>query len=127
VTENNEVYRCRVCDNVIEVLKRGEGELVCCKAPMELLKPKTEGTGQEKHVPVSEETEVGFKVMVGEIPHPMEENHFIEWIEIIADDRIHLQNLKPEETPQAEFFLDPKSVEQITVRSYCNVHGLWKS
>lgn len=127
MTPKNDVYRCRVCDNVIEILKSGEGKLVCCNAPMELLKHRSEGTGEEKHVPVLEKIGSGFKVIVGKIPHPMEENHCIDWIEILADGEIYRQSLKPGENPQAEFSLDPETVNQISVRSYCNIHGLWKS
>lgn len=124
MTELNQIYKCNICGNVVEVLHTGAGELVCCGEPMELLKEKTEDEGQEKHVPVIEETETGVKVKIGSVPHPMEENHYIEWVEIIADGRIYRKHLKPGEQPEAEFEM---KAENIQAREYCNVHGLWKA
>ncbi|HEX69186.1 MAG TPA: desulfoferrodoxin, partial [Candidatus Bathyarchaeota archaeon] len=86
MAELKQVYRCNICGNIVEVLHAGSGQLVCCGQPMELLTEKTEDVGKEKHVPVVEMTADGFKVKVGSIEHPMEENHYIEWIELIADD-----------------------------------------
>ncbi len=122
MTKKNEVYRCNVCRNIVEVLRAGVGELVCCGQPMELLKEKTEEVGSEKHLPVIEQTETGVKIKVGSIPHPMEENHHIEWIEIIADGRVYRKFLKPSDKPEAEFNIKAAKIE---VREYCNVHGLW--
>ncbi len=124
MTELNQIYKCNICGNIVEVLHSGAGELVCCGQPMELLKEKTEDEGMEKHVPVIEKTEKGFKVKVGSIPHPMEEKHFIEWIEIIADDKVYRKFLKPDLNPEAEFCIKADNIE---AREYCNVHGLWKS
>jgi len=91
---------------------------------MELLKEKTEDVGLEKHVPVIEKTEAGIKVKVGSTPHPMEEKHYIEWIEIIADGNVFRKFLKPGMEPKAEFNV---KAEKIEAREYCNLHGLWKS
>ena len=124
MTELRQIYKCNICGNVVEVLHTGVGQLVCCGQPMELLKEKTEDVGQEKHVPVIEKTATGVKVKVGSVPHPMEEKHFIEWIEIIAGGRVYKKFLKPGMTPEAEF--DVKA-EKIKAREYCNIHGLWKS
>ena len=124
MTERNQVYKCNVCGNIVEVLHAGAGELVCCGQPMELLKEKTEDAGQERHVPVIEKTGKGVKVKVGSVPHPMEENHYIEWIEITADGRNCRKFLKPGEKPEAEFGI---KAEKIQAREYCNVHGLWRS
>lgn len=124
MTEQNQVYKCNVCGNIVEVLHAGVGELVCCGQPMELLKEKTEDEGQEKHVPVIEKTDSGVKVKVGSIQHPMEENHYIEWVEIIADGEVCRKFLKPGENPEAEFGIKAENIE---VREFCNVHGLWKS
>jgi superoxide reductase len=124
MTEINQVYKCGVCGNIVEVLHSGVGQLVCCGEPMELLKEKTEDVGHEKHVPVIEKTDKGVKVKVGSVPHPMEENHYIEWIEIIADGIAYRKPLKPGEKSEAEFCIQ---AEKITAREYCNVHGLWKS
>jgi len=122
MAELKQVYRCNICGNIVEVLHAGSGQLVCCGQPMELLTEKTEDVGKEKHVPVVEATADGFKVKVGSIEHPMEENHYIEWIELIADDEVYRRFLKPGEKPEAEFKV---KAEQIQAREYCNVHGLW--
>lgn len=124
MTELNQIYKCNICGNIVEVLHTGVGQLVCCDQPMELLKEKIEDIGQEKHVPVIEKTETGVKIKVGSVPHPMEEKHFIEWIEIIANGRVYRKFLKPGMKPEAEF--DVKT-DNIVAREYCNVHGLWKS
>jgi len=124
MAELKQIYRCNICGNIVEVLHAGAGQLVCCGQPMELLKEKTEDIGLEKHVPVIEKTESGVKVKVGSTPHPMEEKHYIEWIEIIADGRVYRKFLKPGMKPEAEF--DVKA-EKIEAREYCNIHGLWKS
>jgi len=124
MTVLKQVYRCNVCGNIVEVLHTGKGQLVCCGQPMELLGEKTEDVGLEKHVPVTEATEKGIKVKVGEVPHPMEEKHYIEWVEIIADGESCRRFLKPGDKPEAEFEIRPKTV---TAREYCNIHGLWKS
>ena len=123
MTEFNQVYKCEICGNLVEVLHAGQGELVCCGQPMKLLKEKTQDEGQEKHVPVLEKTESGIKVKVGSVPHPMEEKHFIEWIEIIADGQVYRQNLNPEQLAEVEFCIKSN---KLTARCYCNIHGLWK-
>ena len=124
MTELKQVYRCNICGNIVEVLHTGVGTLVCCGQPMELLTEKTEDVGLEKHVPVIEKTETGYLVKVGSIPHPMEENHYIEWIELTTGNETFLKFLKPGETPEAEFRV---KADKFTVREYCNVHGLWKT
>lgn len=124
MTEQKQIYKCNVCGNIVEVLHSGKGQLVCCGQLMELLKEKTEDIGKEKHVPVIEKTETGFKVKIGSVPHPMEEKHYIEWIEIIADGRSYRKFLKPGNKPEAEFEIKAK---KILAREYCNIHGLWKS
>jgi superoxide reductase len=123
-TQLNQIYKCNICGNIVEVLHTGAGELVCCGQPMELRKEKTQDEGREKHLPVIKKTEEGIKVEVGSVPHPMEEKHFIEWIEIIADGQVYKTFLRPGAKPEAEFCI---KAERIEVREYCNVHGLWKS
>ena len=118
------VYKCNICGSIVEVLHAGAGELVCCGQSMELLEEKTEEQGQEKHLPVIEKTDSGIRVKVGSVPHPMEKNHFIEWIELTADGKAYRKFLRPGEKPQAEFCVKAASV---SARAYCNVHGLWKS
>jgi superoxide reductase len=119
-----EVYKCEKCGNIVEVLHGGEGELVCCGEPMKLLKENTVDAAKEKHVPVIEKTAEGIKVRVGSVPHPMEEKHYIEWIELIADGKAYREFLKPGGAPEAMFMI---KAERVTAREYCNVHGLWKS
>ena len=127
MTEKGEIYRCKVCGNIIQVLNPDVGELVCSGVPMELLTEQTSGTGEEKHVPVLENTDEGLIVHVGEIPHPMEENHCIEWVEVMADGEVYLKFLEPGDQPLAEFPVDPDQVQEIKVREYCSIHGLWES
>jgi len=123
--EKNEVYSCSVCGNVVEVLHAGGGELICCGQPMEMLPEKSlSEEGKEKHVPVIEKMESGVKVKVGSVPHPMEQEHYIEWIEIIADGSVYRKYLNSGDNPEAEF---AAKSENILARAYCNVHGLWKS
>ena len=123
MAERFEVYKCEVCGNIIEVLHGGKGELVCCKKPMNKLVENTVDAAKEKHVPVIEKVAGGVKVKVGEVAHPMEEKHWIEWIEIVADGKAYRQFLNPGETPEAIFNVE---ADQITAREYCNLHGLWK-
>ncbi len=122
--ELNQIYKCNTCGNIVEVLHVGGGELVCCGQPMECLIEKTEGEGSEKHVPIIEETKGGIKVRVGAVSHPMEDVHYIEWIEIIADGKVDKLFLKPGNKPEVEFGIKPK---EVVARIYCNVHGFWKS
>lgn len=124
MTERLEVYKCNVCGNIVEVLHAGPGQLVCCGQPMVCMKENTVDAAKEKHVPVIEKFDGGVKVKVGSVAHPMEEKHYIEWIEIIADGKSYRQFLKPGETPEATFMVDAK---EITAREYCNLHGQWKA
>jgi len=119
-----EIYKCEVCGNIVEVLHSGKGELVCCGQPMKLFKENTVDASKEKHVPVVEKTADGFKVKVGSVAHPMEEKHYIEWVELIADEKVYRQFLKPGDVPEAFFKIEAK---QVTAREYCNIHGLWKN
>ena len=123
MTKLKQIYKCGVCGNIIEVLHVGAESLVCCDQPMEMVSEKNKDEGLEKHLPVIEKTENGVKVTVGSVPHPMEEGHFIEWIEIVADGKNCRQFLKPNQPPEVEFETKAK---KITTREYCNLHGLWK-
>jgi superoxide reductase len=124
MTERLQIYKCEVCGNVVEMLHEGVGELVCCDQPMKLYRENTVDAAKEKHVPVVEKTASGFKVKVGSVAHPMEEKHYIEWIELVADGKAYRQFLKPGEKPEADFCIDAKKV---TAREYCNLHGLWRA
>lgn len=124
MTELNQVYKCNVCGNIVEVVHPGQGSLVCCNQPMVLFKENTVDAAKEKHVPVL--TRVGniVTVKLGSVEHPMEEKHYIEWVEIIDGGKVSRQYLKPGEKPEAKFNVDGPVV---TARGFCNLHGLWSS
>ena len=124
MTEKLQIYKCDVCGNIVEMLHAGAGQLVCCGQPMKLFKENTVDATKEKHVPVIEKTATGIKVKVGSVAHPMEEKHYIEWIEVIADGQAYRKFLNPGEAPEATFEL---KAEKVTAREYCNLHGLWKA
>jgi superoxide reductase len=124
MTKRLQVYKCGVCGNMTEVVHASAGELVCCGQPMNLMTENTTDAATEKHVPVISKISGGFKVMVGSVAHPMEEKHYIEWIELIADGKAYRQFLDPGGKPEAVFMVD---AAEVTAREYCNLHGLWKS
>jgi len=125
MTKIKEIYKCNICGNIVEVIHTGVGTLVCCNQDMILLDEKTEDASTEKHVPYIEKTNNGVIVKVGQNQdHPMEEKHYIEWIQIIADEISYRKYLKPGDKPQAIFDI---KADNIKAREYCNVHGLWKS
>ncbi|MFC1515880.1 desulfoferrodoxin [Thermodesulfobacteriota bacterium] len=123
MAERLEVYKCGICGNIVEVLHGGAGELVCCGQAMNQLVENTVDAAKEKHVPVVEKVEGGVKVKVGEVAHPMEEKHWIEWVEVVVDGKAYRQFLNPGEAPEATFNVEG---DQVTAREYCNLHGLWK-
>jgi superoxide reductase len=118
-----QIYKCEACGNIVEVIHAGPGSLECCKQPMKLLEEGVVDAAKEKHVPVIEKTADGVTVKVGSVAHPMEEKHYIEWVEIIADGIAYRKFLKPGDAPEATFCI---KAEQITARELCNLHGLWK-
>ena len=121
-----EVYKCDLCGNIVELIHAVTDNLVCCGQPMKKMVEGTSDGATEKHVPVIEACEKGCKVKVGSVPHPMEEKHWIEWIEIAtAEGRRCKRYLKPGEAPEATFSCPPDKVT--SVREYCNLHGLWKA
>lgn len=124
MAEKLQVYKCEKCGNIVEVLHGGAGELVCCGQPMTLFEEKTADAATEKHVPVVEQAGGGIKVKVGSVPHPMEEQHYIEWVEILVDGKAYREFLKPGSAAEAGFNMPAGGV---VAREYCNVHGLWKS
>jgi len=123
MAEKLEVYKCEICGNIVEVLHGGRGELVCCGKPMKLFKENTVDAAKEKHVPVVEQTADGVKVKVGSVAHPMEEKHYIEWVEVLQGGKAYRQFLNPGEAPEAIFGIKGGDV---VAREYCNLHGLWK-
>jgi len=123
MAERLEVYKCEVCGNIVEVLFGGKGELVCCGKPMVLQKENTVDAAKEKHVPVVEKTSDSIKVKVGDVAHPMEEKHYIQWVEIVAHGKAYRQFLNPGDAPEATFNIQ---ADRVTAREYCSLHGLWK-
>ncbi len=118
-----QVYKCLTCGIIVEVLHGGPGELVCCGKPMKLFKENTVDAAKEKHVPVIEKGDRGFRVKVGAVPHPMTAEHWIEWVELLADGKAYRQFLKPGDAPEAFF---PVIANKVSAREWCNLHGLWK-
>ncbi len=123
MTKRLQVYKCGVCGNMVEVIHDGPGQLVCCNQPMTLQEENTVDAAQEKHVPVIEKTAEGIVVKVGSVEHPMQDSHFIEWIQLLADGNAYRQFLNPGEKPEAVFKIEGKD---LSAREYCNLHGLWK-
>ena len=126
-TKLGEVYKCEICGNITIVVHEGAGELVCCGQPMDLLTENTVDAAKEKHVPVIEKIEGGYRVKVGEVAHPMTDKHYIEWIELTSGDNVYTKLLKPEDEPVAEFCGCKFGDEPVVARAYCNLHGLWKA
>ena len=118
-----QIYKCEVCGNMVEVIRAGSGGLVCCGQPMKHYAENTVDAAKEKHVPVVEKTEKGIKVKVGSVAHPMEEKHFIEWVEIVLGEKAYRQFLKPGQAPEATFDVPAQGV---VAREFCNLHGVWK-
>ncbi len=124
MTSRRQVYVCAVCGNMVEVLRPGGGTLVCCNQPMGLAEENTTDAAQEKHVPVAQRVGGEVQVSVGSVAHPMADDHFIEWVELIQDGTSSVQFLSPGEEPKASFACPGG---EVTVRAYCNLHGLWKA
>jgi len=124
MTKINQIYKCSICGNMVEILHAGAGELVCCGQPMELLIIKNTDLGFEKHIPIIEKTKTEVIVKIGSILHPMEESHYVEFIEVIADNKIYKKFLKIGDQPIAKFEIKSDNVRAI---AYCNIHGLWQS
>ena len=123
-TQRLSVYKCNLCGNMVEVVGAGGGTLTCCGQPMEALQEKTADAATEKHVPVIEKIDGGYKVTVGSVAHPMADDHWIEWIELLADGKAYIQFLNPGDAPEAVFKVD---AAQVSAREHCNKHGLWKA
>ncbi|MCP4547712.1 MAG: desulfoferrodoxin [bacterium] len=122
--EKLQVYRCEICGMMTEVVREGNGALICCGKPMTHVEGNVTEAATEKHIPVIEKVEGGVKVTVGSVVHPMGFDHFIEWIEVIVDGKAYREFLKPTGTPEAFFAIDG---DKITVLAYCNLHGLWQA
>jgi len=125
ITKLNEIYRCLICGNEVYIINSGVGQLVCCGKPMELMEDKTTDIGKEKHVPILNQTNNKVIVKVGKIPHPMEEKHYIEWVELMTDKSLYSRFLKPGDDPEASFEISDEKI--LWARIKCNIHGFWKS
>ncbi len=119
------IYKCAICGNMVEMIKVGGGELVCCGQPMDLLEEKSADSTIEKHVPMIERIDGGFKVIVGSTLHPMTDTHFIEWIELRVGETVYKAYLKPGDAPEAFFCVDADR-KDVSAREHCNLHGLWR-
>ncbi|MBO8169028.1 MAG: desulfoferrodoxin [Thermoanaerobacteraceae bacterium] len=125
MTALKELYKCSICGNVVEIVHEGAPALVCCHQPMEKIAAKREDQGKEKHVPVIKESSNGIRVEVGDVHHPMEQKHYIKFIEVLTENKLFRAELVPDQLPVAEFPVSKADV--VTVRSYCNLHGLWEA
>ena len=123
-TEKLGIYKCEHCGNIIEVLHGGGAKVICCKEPMKRYEENTVEAATEKHLPIVEKVAGGYKVTVGDVAHPMEEKHFIEWIELVVGNAVYREFLEPGQTPEATFLTEANEVK---ARAYCNLHGLWSS
>ena len=124
MVKRNEVYKCLICGNIVEITHGGAGTLICCAKPMKLMAENTVDAAQEKHVPVIEKTDGGYLVKVGSVAHPMDDKHYIEWIELLAGDEVYRKYLNPGAPAEATFAI---AADGVTARAYCNLHGFWKS
>ena len=124
MTQRNEVYKCAACGNIVEILHAGSCVPQCCGEPMKAMRENTVDAAKEKHVPVITKIDGGYKVTVGSVAHPMEEKHWIEWIELLADGVVYRRYLNPGEAPEATFLI---SADRVAAREHCNLHGLWKA
>ncbi len=122
--ELTQIYKCEICGNIVEVVHVGGGQLICCNQPMDLLEENSTDAAQEKHVPVIEKSGSKVTVKIGSVTHPMEEKHYIEFIEVLADGKVYRKFLNPGDAPEATFEVE---AEKVTARGYCNLHGLWKA
>lgn len=123
MTEIKQVYKCEICGNIVEILHRGGGTLHCCGKPMRLFTDNTVDAAVEKHLPVLENIDGGVIVKIGEVEHPMVDEHHIEWIEVHTANKVYRKYLKAGEKPEAIFKVDE---DVLFAREYCNLHGLWK-
>ncbi len=124
MSSKTQIYKCEICGSMVNVINGGAGTLECCNTPMNLQSENTTEAATEKHIPVISSIEGGFEVSVGSVIHPMEEKHYIEWIELIADGESQIKYFKPGETPVTKFYVESTNVR---VRAFCNLHGLWSS
>ena len=126
MAKKGKIYKCEICGNIVEVLHEGNGTLVCCNQDMGLMDERSEDQGLEKHVPVVKRDGSKVVVTVGDVLHPMEDDHFIEFIELIVDGDSYIKYLNPGDKPEVEFCI-PEDAKDVYAREYCSLHGLWRS
>ena len=126
MTKRKQIYKCEICGNIVEVTHEGNGQLVCCGVNMVLQEEKNQTEGLEKHIPVIEENGNNITVKVGDTPHPMEEAHYIEWIELTTDGTTQKIFLTPSDSTEVTFEVK-EGYSTISARAYCNIHGLWST
>lgn len=124
MSKKHEIYRCNQCGQIVEVMHGAKPAKICCNKLMKLVTENTQEAATEKHIPVVEKVEGGYRVFVGEVEHPMEAAHYIEWIQLFAGNEVYEKHFKPGEKPEAIFFT---KADDVYARAYCNLHGLWKS
>jgi superoxide reductase len=124
MTQRQEVYVCQQCGHVAEILRTGSGTMVCCDRPMRISEENTADASKEKHTPAVARAGGEVTVTVGSVPHPMAEDHYIEWIELVQGESTTRRFLKPGSVPQATFDV---AQGPVTTRAYCNLHGIWKA
>lgn len=125
MTQLNQIYKCNLCGNMVEVTHASGGRLVCCGQTMALMIENTVEASKEKHIPVIEKLEQEILVKVGSVDHPMEEKHYIEWIELLYNNKVLRKYLNPGDKPEAYFKVCDTNLD-FTAKAYCNLHGLWK-
>lgn len=116
-------YKCPVCGNIVELIEGDIKRTKCCGQEMELLVANTVDAAVEKHVPVYEVVDNELVVTVGEVEHPMSEEHYIMWVLLVTDNRSYRVELKPNDKPVVKL----PYVDNSTLYAYCNLHGLWKN
>ena len=121
--ERNNILKCNLCGNIIEVIEAHSDNLVCCGQDMNILQENIIEASTEKHIPAVEKTNGGILVKIGSIAHPMEEKHYIQWVEVISKNKSYKKFFSPNNKPEAFF---PIEDDKLIVRAYCNLHGLWK-
>lgn len=119
-----EFYKCSICGNIVEMVQKGGGELLCCGKPMKKLISNTEEAATEKHIPVAQKKGNMLNIKVGSVAHPMAKEHYIQWIYLLGNNRSWHVDLKPEDQPEANFAIGDEKI--IAAYAYCNLHGLWK-
>jgi len=127
MTKKLEMYKCDICGNFVEVVLEGAGELVCCDEPMKLMKANTVEAAQEKHVPFFIKKDDELEIRVGSVLHPMTDEHYIQFIEVVSDDNRYVKRkyLYPGEEPI--FMLKGYDIGALSAKEYCNLHGLWEA